>query len=103
MNRPPEWSRARAKARIFKAMGHPTRLLIMELLSRGPRCVCELVERIPGRQATTSRHLAVLVRAGVLRRHREGVRMIYELALPCLLNALPCVRKALRSGRCRRG
>lgn len=97
---PADWPRTRAKARIFKAMGHPTRLFIMELLSRGPRCVCEIVDRVPGRQATTSRHLAVLVRAGILRRHREGVRMIYELALPCLLNALPCVMEALKGGRC---
>jgi ArsR family transcriptional regulator len=96
-----DWPRAQAKARIFKAMGHPTRLLIMEFLARGPRCVCDLVERVPGRQATTSRHLAVLVRAGVLRRHREGVRMIYELALPCLLKAMPCVTEALKGGRCR--
>jgi len=95
------WSRTKAKARIFKAMGHPARLSIVELLARGPRCVCELVERVPGRQATTSRHLAVLVRAGILRRHREGVRMIYELALPCLLNAMPCVMEALEKGRCR--
>jgi len=100
MKLPADWSRTQAKARIFKAMGHPTRLFIVEFLARGPRCVCELVERVPGRQATTSRHLAVLVRAGILRRHREGVRMIYELALPCLLNALPCVMDTLKSGRC---
>jgi hypothetical protein len=68
-----DWPRAQAKARIFKAMGHPTRLLIMEFLAR----------------------------AGVLRRHREGVRMIYELALPCLLKAMPCVTEALKGGRCR--
>ncbi len=91
-----------AKARIFKAMGHPSRLLIMDLLSRRPRCVCEIVGRVPGRQATVSRHLAVLVRAGVLRRHRDGIRMIYELALPCLLEAIPCVTRALRRGRGRR-
>jgi len=100
MRLPPRWPETRAKARIFKAMGHPTRLFIVELLARGPRCVCEIVDRVPGRQATISRHLAVLVGAGILRRHRKGVRMIYDLALPCLLEALPCVVKALRSGRC---
>ena len=100
MRFPPGWAETRAKARIFRAMGHPTRLAIVEFLARGPRCVCEMVGRFPGRQATISRHLAVLVRTGILRRHREGVRMIYALALPCLLSALPCVVKALRSGRC---
>jgi DNA-binding transcriptional ArsR family regulator len=93
-----DWSQAKAKARLFKALGHPTRLFLVERLAEGPRCVCELVPLVPGRQATTSRHLAVLVATGVLRRRREGVKMIYELAMPCLLNALPCVMRALRAG-----
>ena len=85
-----------AKAEIFKALGHPARLLMVEALAKRPHCVCELVEMLPGTQATTSRHLDVLLKAGVVRRHKEGVRMIYELALPCLLKAVPCVTEALR-------
>ena len=87
---------ARAKAEIFKALGHPARLLMVEALADGERCVCELVRLVPGSQATTSRHLDVLLHAGVVRRRREGTRMIYSLALPCLLKALPCVAQALR-------
>jgi ArsR family transcriptional regulator len=100
MTAPVDWSRAKSKARIFKALGHPVRLYLVERLAERPRCVCEMVEMVPGRQATTSRHLGVLVSSGILRRHREGVKMIYELAMPCLLNALPCVMEALRVGRC---
>ena len=90
---------AKAKAGIFKALGHPTRLLLVEALVKREHCVCELVELVPGAQATTSRHLEVLRRAGVVRRRREGVRMIYSLALPCLLEAMPCVTEALRARR----
>jgi ArsR family transcriptional regulator len=90
-----------AKARVFKALGHPVRLAFVERLAAGPRCVCELVPLVPGRQATTSRHLDVLVRTGILRRHREGVRMMYELAVPCILKAMPCVLEAL--SRAKRG
>ncbi len=86
---------AQAKAEIFKALGHPTRLTIVEALAEGPRCVGELVTLVPGTQATTSRHLDVLLKAGVVRRRKEGARMIYELALPCLLRAMPCVNEAL--------
>ena len=93
------WDEARAKARIFKALGHPTRLVIVERLVNRPHCVCELVALVPGRPATTSRHLAVLVAAGVLRRRREGVKMMYELAVPCILRALPCAIEALRRDR----
>ena len=85
-----------AKAEIFKALGHPTRLMMVEALAKRPHCVCELVEMVPGTQATTSRHLDVLLKAGVVRRHKEGVKMIYELALPCLLKTMPCVTEALR-------
>jgi len=86
----------RARAEIFKALGHPTRLTLVEALARGERCVCELVELVPASQATVSRHLNVLVEAGVLRRRPEGVKMIYSLALPCLLETMPCVRQAVR-------
>ena len=85
-----------AKAEVFKALGHPTRLTIVEALKKREHCVCELVEMVPGAQATTSRHLDVLLRAGIVRRRRKGVRMMYELALPCLLNAMPCVMEALK-------
>ena len=85
-----------AQAEVFKALGHPGRLLIVKALAEGPQCVCELVDLMGAAQPTTSRHLDVLLRAGVVRRHREGVKMMYELALPCLLEAMPCVDEALR-------
>jgi ArsR family transcriptional regulator len=96
MRAPESWHQTKAKARIFKALGHPVRLALVEHLALGARCVCELVPLVPGRQATTSRHLAVLVSAGVLQRRREGVRMIYELVVPCILRAMPCVMEALK-------
>ena len=85
-----------AQAEVFKALGHPTRLTIIEALSRRPCCVCEIMELVPGAQPTTSRHLDSLRHAGVVRRHRQGTKMIYELALPCILRAMPCVTEALR-------
>ncbi len=87
---------AQARAGIFKALGHPTRLMIVEALAERPHCVCELVELVPGAQPTISRHLEVLRHTGVVRRHKDGVKMVYELALPCLLKALPCVTEALK-------
>ena len=84
------------RARIFRALGHPTRLAIVEMLAGGERCVCEIVPAFGDSQATVSRHLDVLLRAGIVRRRREGVRMIYALAMPCLLDCLPCVERILR-------
>ncbi|MFC1672014.1 ArsR/SmtB family transcription factor [Planctomycetota bacterium] len=87
---------AEAKAQIFKALGHPVRLMIVEALEKRSHCVCELVDMVPGAQATTSRHLNVLLRSGIVWRRKEGVRVMYGLAMPCLLKALPCVVDALR-------
>jgi len=88
---------AHAKADIFKALGHPTRLVIVEMLAKKERCVCEIVAEFDDSQATISRHLDQLLRAGIVRRRRDGTKMMYELALPCLLGALPCVEKALKA------
>ncbi|MHC5054892.1 MAG: ArsR/SmtB family transcription factor [Planctomycetota bacterium] len=89
---------SRRKAAIFKALGHPTRLEIVEALARREHCVCELVAMLPGSQATTSRHLEVLLREGMVERRRDGVRMLYTLALPCVLKAIPCIERALGGG-----
>jgi len=98
MKRSPMSARAvaGAKARIFKALGHPTRLRIVEMLAEGERCVCEIVAEFGNSQATVSRHLDVLLRARILDRRREGVKMIYRLALPCVLDAMPCITRAIR-------
>ena len=92
----------RRKAAIFKALGHPARLAMVEELGRGERCVCELVAMLPGSQATTSRHLDVLARAGIVERRRDGVRMIYSLSLPCVLDAIPCIEGAFEGRACAR-
>jgi DNA-binding transcriptional ArsR family regulator len=85
-----------AQAGVFKALGHPIRLKMVEALRAGPLCVCDLVELAELAQPTVSRHLDVLVKAGVLAKEREGTRMMVELAFPCILNALPCINQALR-------
>ena len=49
-----------AKANIFKALGHPTRLRIAEQLQDGEKCVCEFVDEIGTDFSTVSKHLSVL-------------------------------------------
>jgi DNA-binding transcriptional ArsR family regulator len=85
-----------ASARIFRALGHPTRLGIVEMLAEGERCVCEIVPSFGDSQATISRHLDILLRAGIVSRRRDGVRMLYRLEMPCLIRTMPCVERAVR-------
>lgn len=67
------------EAELFVALGHPVRLRLLELLADGPRCACELEPQFNLNQSTVSRHLNTLQRAGILRSHKEGVKVSYEI------------------------
>jgi len=84
------------KADVFAALGHPIRLAAAEYLSQGERCVCDIAEQVGAERSNVSRHLAVMVKAGVLESRKEGLRVIYRLKTPCLTNFLPCVTEVLR-------
>ncbi len=89
----------KAKARIIKALAHPTRLLIVEELSHGERCVCELKALIGAAMPTVSRHLGVLKGAGILEGEKRGVQVFYRLRVPCVLNFFKCVVAVQSDGR----
>ena len=70
-----------AQARIFKALGHPSRLLMVDALRDGEKCVCDLQALVGDDMSTISKHLAVLRDAGVVTRRKQGVNIYYSLAL----------------------
>jgi len=85
-----------ARARIIKAMAHPTRLFIVEELSkRGERCVCELTEMIGADMSTVSRHLAMLKSAGIVEDEKRGSMVFYRLRVKCVLKFFECVESVL--------
>lgn len=88
----------KAQARIIKALAHPTRLFIVDELSRGERCVCELTEMIGVEMPTVSRHLSQLRNAGILEDEKRGAQVFYKLRVPCVLNFFKCVQAVQRSG-----
>jgi Bacterial regulatory protein, arsR family len=53
-------------AKFFKAMAHPSRVLIVEELTDGERCVCDLTEKIGADISTVSKHLSVMKNAGLV-------------------------------------
>ena len=57
---PDSKARYEARANIMKAMAHPSRLFILDELSKGERCVCELTEMIGADVSTVSKHLSLL-------------------------------------------
>ena len=84
-----------ARARVMKALAHPSRLFIVDELSRGERCVCQLTEMIGADVSTVSKHLALLKRAGIVLDDRRGQQVFYRLRVPCILNFFGCVEAVL--------
>src|SRR5512132_4087968 len=75
-------ARYKAQAKVHKALAHPTRLFIVDQLSRAERCVCELTEMIGVEMPTVSRHLSVLRAAGILEDDKRGAQVVYRLKTP---------------------
>lgn len=88
-------ARFEARAEIIKAMAHPTRLFIVDELSRHERCVYELTEKIGADVSTVSKHLSVLKGSGIVEDEKRGSRVFYTLKMPCVLNFFSCVETVL--------
>ncbi len=86
-----------ARARIIKAMSHPTRLFMVDVLSKGERCVCELTEMVGDDISTISKHLSVLKTAGIVADEKRGTQVFYTLRGPCVLNFFSCVESVLKT------
>ena len=90
-------ARYAARAKVMKALAHPTRLFIVDQLAEGPRCVCELTDMIGADVSTVSRHLSVLRDAGILDDDKRGNQVFYSLRVPCVLNWYSCVEGVLEA------
>ncbi len=94
---PKTQARFEARAAVIKAMAHPTRLFIVDELSRGERCVCELTDLIGADISTVSRHLSILKGAGIVKDDKRGSQVYYNLRVPCVLNFFDCIESVLKS------
>lgn len=69
-----------AKADLFRNLGHPVRVRVLELLLAGPQPVHELLEEIEVEPSNLSQQLAVLRRAGLVTSTRDGSTVVYTLS-----------------------
>ena len=86
----------KAKTEIFKALGHPTRLWIVESLAVEERCVQEFVDKLNVDFSTVSRHLLVLKQAGIVEDDKRGQKVFYSLKMPCVLNFIKCAMTVIK-------
>lgn len=87
----------RARAKIMKALAHPTRLLLVDELARQERCVCELTAAAGADMSTVSKHLSVLREAGIVADEKRGLQVFYRLQTPCVVQVFGCVEGVLRA------
>jgi ArsR family transcriptional regulator len=92
-----EKNRLAAKAKVLKALAHPTRLWMAEQLAGGEMCVCEFVDQIDADFSTISKHLSVLKQAGIVEDDKRGKQVFYTLKVPCVLNFMSCVEAVIAS------
>jgi len=86
-----------ARARILKAMAHPTRLYLLDELSRGERCVGDLQASVGADMSTVSKHLAILNEAGLVTRDKRGNQVFCTLTVPCVTNFFGCIETVLQT------
>jgi len=84
------------QADIAKAIAHPVRIAIVDFLKAGPQCVCDIATHIGSERSNVSRHLSVMVSAGILEHRKEGLKVIYKLKTPCVIDFLDCVTAVLK-------
>jgi DNA-binding transcriptional ArsR family regulator len=84
------------QAEIAKAISHPLRIAIVDFLKDGEQCVCDIAEHIGSERSNVSRHLSVMVGVGVLEYRKKGLKVIYKLKTPCILDFFCCMTTCLK-------
>jgi DNA-binding transcriptional ArsR family regulator len=84
-----------AKAEMFRMLGHPVRIRVLELLQAGPRPVRDLLAEIDVEPSNLSQQLALLRRASIVVSFREGGLVMYALSTPAVADLLAAGRRIL--------
>jgi ArsR family transcriptional regulator, arsenate/arsenite/antimonite-responsive transcriptional repressor len=87
------------RARIMKALAHPTRLFIVDKLAEHEYCVNELTAMVGCDMSTMSKHLSILRNAGVVVDEKRGACIYFTLRCPCILTFFTCTDKVLQTVR----
>jgi len=89
------------KVKVFKAISHPVRVKIIELLARKTMCVGELVKDLDDSFSNVSRHLNVLKNAEIVVGEKRGLEIYYSVELWCVVEFLRCLDSLYDDGVCK--
>ncbi|MCF7942199.1 MAG: metalloregulator ArsR/SmtB family transcription factor [Spirochaetia bacterium] len=77
-------------AKIFRILGHPVRLAMIEELKVRSWCVCELAARLDLNNPTASKHLSLLNSIGVISMDKNGTQVTCTLVMTCIFDMMHC-------------
>ncbi len=86
----------RQKTEILKALAHPTRLAIIDILTNSEKTVEEIRKILGEKQSNISKHLSVLKRSGIVDDRKVGLHRFYYLKYKCVSNFSFCVNETLK-------
>ena len=84
------------KAEIFKAIGQPTRLAIMEIIQENEMQAGRIATQLGTDAPNVSRHLALLRKQGLVVDRKQGPNIFYRGTIPQLMRFICCVEKAVQ-------
>jgi len=79
------------KTTVIKALANPIRLMIIDCLREGEKCVCEIVEQLQEEQSNISKNLGILKSNGLIKDRKEGLNVYYRLNLCCINEFFCCL------------
>jgi ArsR family transcriptional regulator len=89
--------RYETRAKILKALAHPSRLKLVDRLAEQEEvCVCDLTEVIGSDMSTVSRHLSQLRAAGIVESEKRGQMVYYRLRVKCLKSLFACIESVVK-------
>lgn len=84
------------QARIHRALACEARLMMIAAMSEGECTVGALTEHVKLDQSTVSRHLSVLLEAGIVENRKQGTAVYYRLLTPCVLDMFRCTNRVIQ-------
>lgn len=84
------------QAEVAKAIAHPLRMAVLDYLRTKPQCVCDIAAFVGSERSNVSKHLSIMVSAGVLDCRKEGLKVIYKLRAPCIMKFVDCITECLK-------
>jgi DNA-binding transcriptional ArsR family regulator len=91
-----KFTQIQLEAKLFKGFADQSRLLILSVISEGPKTVTQIVDKTKLSQPNTSAHLACLLECGLIRNEKKGREVIYEVSGKDVSGMIRQARKILK-------